>query len=625
MPELNKISKLLLICLSTFLIITCKKTTIDQPAQEINQQNQQQSIDLGAKVTASVSGFITNERDSAVQGATVQYGELTVTSDSYGYFEIKNATVNKNAAFVTVTNAGYFRGIKTFIIEEGQANFCRIKLIPKTIAGSVSSATGGVIATSSGLSIAIPSNGIMNASTKEIYTGNVHATMFWIDPTGNDLDKIMPGDLRGVDTVNAINLLATYGMAAVELTGDGGEQLQVAEGKKVNISFPLPASISADAPSTIPLWYFDETNGLWKEEGFASKSGNNYTGEVAHFSYWNCDIPVPSKVNFSCTIEDVNGNPIPAAQIYIAITSNSFSAFAHGYTNTNGFASGLIPANASLTLKVAGPGGCIEYTRNFNSSGVDVAFGSIRLPGNSYITVSGRAIDCNTNPITNGHIIWQLGNNYNICPVTANGSFSFALPIGGCNSNNFLLTAVNAATQEQSNAQTYTQNNQDMVLPDIAACGQSTALYTYVSIDGNSYMLGPNLNGGVICTAGHINYYPWAQMTNFKSTLLRLENGIYISHNEEIGLYILNSHWPPDLDSLNYVNWMDLNLEGSVTRLRPLASDPYQLNFTEYGITTGQFISGTFSGRLYPQLNVNGLLDTLNPRTVIYNFRTYVL
>lgn len=41
----------------------------------------------------------------------------------------------------------------------------------------------------------------------------------------------MPGDLRGIDTDGYMKGLTTYGMAAVELTGAGGESLQIADGK----------------------------------------------------------------------------------------------------------------------------------------------------------------------------------------------------------------------------------------------------------------------------------------------------------------------------------------------------------------------------------------------------------
>ena len=109
--------------------------------------------DLSTKINSSVSGFVTDENDAAVMGATVQFGTANITTDKYGYFEIKNVQVVKEAAVVTITKPGYFKGIKTYIANQGNAAFFRIKLIPKTIIGTISAASGGIVALSNGLSV----------------------------------------------------------------------------------------------------------------------------------------------------------------------------------------------------------------------------------------------------------------------------------------------------------------------------------------------------------------------------------------------------------------------------------------------------------------------------------------
>jgi hypothetical protein len=109
--------------------------------------------DLKTKVSSSVSGFVTDENDAAVMGATVQFGSSTITTDKYGYFEVKNVQVVKQAAVVTVIKPGYFKGIKTYIAKEGKAAFFRIKLIPKTIVGNINAASGGTVTLANGLSL----------------------------------------------------------------------------------------------------------------------------------------------------------------------------------------------------------------------------------------------------------------------------------------------------------------------------------------------------------------------------------------------------------------------------------------------------------------------------------------
>lgn len=80
-------------------------------------------------------------------------------------------------------------------------------------------------------------------------------------------------------------------MVGAELFDDTKQALQIASGYTAQITFPIPGPLAATAPANIPLWYFDETNGMWKEQGNAQVQGGNYVGNVSHFSFWNCDYP----------------------------------------------------------------------------------------------------------------------------------------------------------------------------------------------------------------------------------------------------------------------------------------------------------------------------------------------
>lgn len=63
-----------------------------------------------------------------------------------------------------------------------------------------------------------------------------------------------------------------------------GQKLQIASGKKVKMSNKVPNELLDKAPSTIPLWYFDESLGYWIEKGEAHLVNDSYVGEVGHFS-----------------------------------------------------------------------------------------------------------------------------------------------------------------------------------------------------------------------------------------------------------------------------------------------------------------------------------------------------
>jgi hypothetical protein len=277
---------LALISVITICAISCQKELTGE-----SNGSSTELPDLTTKISSAVSGFVTDENDMAVANAVVTIGNSNTLSDKYGFFEIKNVSVVKDAAVVTVDYPGYFKAIKTYMAAAGKAAFFRIKLISKVSAGNIDASTGGQVTLLNGLVIQLPANAVVNAATGNAYSGQVNVAAHWINPSTPDLNLTMPGDLRGTDTAGAIKLLTTYGMAAVELTGAGGELLQVAQAKKLPSQFRCQLVFQQAHLLRFPLWYFDEKTGLWKEQGEAVKSGNSYIGDVSHFSYWNCDVP----------------------------------------------------------------------------------------------------------------------------------------------------------------------------------------------------------------------------------------------------------------------------------------------------------------------------------------------
>ena len=141
------------------------------------------NVESFEKIVTTVSGFVTDENNLPVQAATVNGGVKTATTDAYGYFEIKSVELRKSAAFITVNKAGYFKGIKTWIAAEGKAGFFRIRLLPKTNAGSISGTAGGDVILTGGMKISFPANAIVNATTGIAYTGVVSVKAQWINPT----------------------------------------------------------------------------------------------------------------------------------------------------------------------------------------------------------------------------------------------------------------------------------------------------------------------------------------------------------------------------------------------------------------------------------------------------------
>ncbi len=530
--------------------------------------------DLSTKIISTVSGFVTDENDAAVMGASVQFGTSTITTDKYGYFEAKNAQVVKNAAVVSVNKTGYFKGIKTYIAAEGKSAFFRIKLIPKTTVGNINGSSGGTVSLANGLSIKLPAGSVVNAATNVAYTGTVNVAAFWISPTATDLPNIMPGDLRGINTDGSLKLLQTFGMTAVELTGTSGELLQIVNGQKATITLPIPSSLSATAPASIPLWYFDEANGLWKEQGSAVKTGSTYVGDVSHFSFWNCDVP-SNYVQFNCTLKNSAGNPLAFTFVKITVVGTNNAAW--GYTDSSGYVAGAVPNNANLLMEVFASYSCTTpiYTQSFTTTNVNISLGIITIPtANNMATLSGTVTNCASTPVTNGYIILKEGSVFIRYPLNNTGAYSFSKIFCSFPQSVTLIGEDITNAQQSSNVNFVVIAGINTV-GNIQACGITTQQFISYTINGTPYSFTApvdtfnyfNNNQSSISLTG---YRPSPPSGNVSFSMNNA--GISAGSNQN-----LQSFFPSQIaDSFRIIT-------------------PILVNITEYG-TIGQYTAGSFTG-----------------------------
>ncbi len=591
--KLSLASRFLLSLISTIILFSACQKNFPQPNDEVTIINN----DFVEKIVTAASGFVTDENNLPVLGATVRAGVKTATTDRYGYFEITGTELVKNAAFLTVTKDGYFKGIKTWIAAQGKSGFFRIKLLPKTSAGIVSGTTGGDVLLAGGMKISFPANAIVNAVSGTAYTGAVTVKAQWINPTSSELNNIMPGDLRGKDASGTVKLLTTYGMAAVELASASGDLLQIATGKKATLTMPIPTTIIGNAPTTIPLWYFDEPNGLWKEEGSATKVGTNYVGDVSHFSFWNCDVP-NNYVQFNCRVVNTAGQSIPNAQVKISLVSNPNMA-AYGYTDTSGYVSGAVPNNATLLLQVFSNYSCgtASFTQTFTTANANVAYGNVVInTATNIATLTGTVTNCSGVPVTSGFIVVQNGYYFTKYPLSSTGSYSINHLICGLGTNSIILIGEDILGGQQSNAATYNINSGANAIPNIQACGVTIEQFVNTTINGvaTSYVY-PTDSLTLSGQGGTSSYFIFAQRVPVNSTPATgfqfTSTGIATGSVQNL-----------------------LSFSGGPLPTTGTIASPINVNITEFG-AIGQFMAGNFTGIII------GPAPSNTPYNVVCNFR----
>jgi hypothetical protein len=533
-------------------------------------------------VQGNVTGKVIDNNNNPVVGATVKAGGNTTTTDSRGLFRFNNIQLDKYSFLVTVDKAGFFKAYRVFSASANNTNFVKLKLLPKTLIGSFDAVAGGSVTLGDNSKITLPASSVVLKSNNQSYSGTVKVYATVIDPTSTDIAQIVPGSFQGNDANNYRVLLRSFGMLAVELEGNAGEQLQIASGKTAKLRFTIPSSLRSSAPSTIPLWSVDETTGLWKQEGNAIKGTDYYEGDVSHFSFWNCDASSQT-VFLEMTILTADG---PLSHVLVKLTRPS-GASSYGYTDSAGHVGGLVPKSEALTLEVLNTCNQSIYTQNVGPFSSNTNLGSITVtlsPVNT-LQITGSAVNCSNQPVTNGNVLVYFEGQYYNRPLN-NGNFSFT--ITRCSNSTAAIEIVavdNVANQQSSSPWTGSASTGTVSTGAISACGTSSVSFIDYVVDGSNYSLSSANVGDSISTYSYSGTNQNATaIFGFRVSQPNMNISFY-SQGAAVGTFPLQRLSVNQYDSVSLVT-------------------PFNLNITTYG-APGQFIEGNFSGQIRETVNNN--------------------
>ncbi len=298
----------------------------------------------GKTIRATITGIVLDENNAPQNAVTVTSQSQTTTTNQYGVFVLRDVYVNKERCIIQFNKTGYFNRSHAFIASENTVNYVRIVLISNAQTHTLSATAGGTVMLADNSSILFAPNSFVT-STGSTYNGTVNLTVKHLSPDAANFGFMIPGgDLAGKDLNDEDVSLYTYGMLGVELKGSSGETLQLAAGTTATLTMSIAVSQQSSAPTAIPLWYFDEATSQWKEEGVATKIGNNYVGTVTHFSWWNCDYQGPRSTVKGKVVDCAN---FPVPNVVVTIDGNG-----NTITNQNGEYTNWIPSGYSFTIQV---------------------------------------------------------------------------------------------------------------------------------------------------------------------------------------------------------------------------------------------------------------------------------
>lgn len=553
----------LLFLVATCTFLACHKET------SLEGNNGGGQPPLPDVIQISLQGRVLNENQSPVQGAAVTCGTTTVTTDINGYFSFAKVTIPSAGAIVKVTKNGYFKGSRTLLANNNAQAYAQIELLPKKTAGTFDSRSGGTV-TLPNTELTFVAGQVRNAAG-QIYTGNVSVAFAYLNPESKNFRDIMPGDLRGIAQGGTQVGLQSFGMMAVELIGDNGETLQLDPSKKVTMKMNIPASLQASAPGTIPLWYFDEPSGLWKEEGSAAKQGTQYVGTVSHFSFWNCDAPF-TIVQLKALLLDAQGAVLPNLPVQIKKKTDNSAGF--GYTDSKGQLIGMVPANTPLEMTIFNDCGTVILKQDLApmTAATDLGTFKLNMPLPGSLTVTGTVEDCNNNPVAKGLVnILLEGKSYRA--DISNGTFKIAL--SRCSSAQvnaeftLLDDATNAVTTNSFPVST------GSITPSFKVCGQTADAIIDLKINNNPVKFAIPLDSISLNIYNNtFRVYAYPKQNSFGSSLT------FSSNTYAVGTTSASSFSYFQSGASYYVN------------------QNVQVTITQLANTNGEFLIGALSGNV---------------------------
>lgn len=358
----------------------------------------------GNKIKTTITGQVVDQTGSAVSDVILKVGSLSQQSDVNGMFIFKNIEVEKGRVFVAASKEGYFKSGRNLIPFANEISPALIMMVPLKVAGNISATAGGAVTSSDGLEVSLPANAIKGG-----YSGAVAVAVHLFDPTSEDFLLEVPGSLEAINSGGEEGILRSYAMANIELMDNQGNKLEIADGQKASLKFPIQPSLQASATATMPLWSFDEEEGIWKEEGIGTRNGNFYEADVPHFSPWNIDI-------FECSILIQQTVGCDSANLKNALlkmlrqSDQSASGFIS--TNNSGTYWAAVPCNAKVDVTLVqsyGQNHCSSLLGTITTGSTSENLGKLNACP-PVMKVKGSVVDCNNAPVTNGYVMGSIGS-----------------------------------------------------------------------------------------------------------------------------------------------------------------------------------------------------------------------
>lgn len=367
------------------------KLSVTDKAGEVGTLTETVKVQVGTVVPPVVTNTVKVSVQIAggvpLVGADVSVGAITAVSDANGVATLVGVPVGANRV-VRVSKAGYVPQSFVQTVAAGtvaQQALGQLLPVKESLSIAQIELAQKIDARTLGASVTLPAAALVLEGTTTPATGAVTLRLTPWDIRANDL-QAMPGNGRARDAAGNQFDLISAGMMTVNFVDGQGRALQVAQGKTADIQMDLPAaSIGGNAlavGSTIPLWHFSESEGLWVQEGngtvvasSTSAVGLAVKATVSHFSTWNWDFKWENGGTVQLSCQDSTGQLV-GCSVMADVTLPDGSRFTRANTiSASVFTVYNMPSSGSITWTATDASGSVGTVVSGTSGVVSILFG----------------------------------------------------------------------------------------------------------------------------------------------------------------------------------------------------------------------------------------------------------
>ena len=293
-----------------------------------------------------------------IEGAIVNSGGQSTITDNNGFYQLNNLPYSART-LIEVTHNGYAKQFKLVNISAAESNVkLTIKLTPTSLNDTFSQAISRTLDDpNSPASIEITENTLVD-SNGNVFAGSINGKLTFLNPS--QISDVMPGDYL---TNGGTTPIESFGGIAARFADefDASNTFKLKNGSTAVIRIPVRSKndLITDeiAPATKNLYYFNETNGTWVQEGIASyvHAGSNsyYEGKISRLGIWSTN-DVYSSINISGCVVDLNNNPLSG--ISVITDGDNYSGMTASRTDSSGNFTIKAKANSEVLLWASNAG-----------------------------------------------------------------------------------------------------------------------------------------------------------------------------------------------------------------------------------------------------------------------------